>query len=253
MSGGKQGLRELPTTTSDCDSLSSIGGLCVSSAETKGSRVTKPTAGCSLSVDADMHAIVTGLPFRIGTALHPFRTRYWSTRLSRSKEAPMLSESIVSLLNRQINLEYFSSNQYLQMAAHCAFKGFEGCSAFLRGHAREELVHMQKLFDYVQDCGALPVLGAIEAPKTDYSSVADVFRKTLEHEQFITGRINELAGAALGEKDFSTFHFLQWYVAEQHEEERLFMSIIDKLRIIGEDGRGIYFFDKEMRKLATPQ
>lgn len=163
----------------------------------------------------------------------------------------MLSKNMVSLLNRQINLEYFSSNQYLQMAAHCSYKGFDGCASFLRGHAKEELVHMQKLFDYVQDCGALPVLGTIEAPATEYASISDVFRKILSHEQLITGRINELVGAALEEKDFSTFNFLQWYVAEQHEEERLFTNILDKLAIIGEEGRGVYFFDKEVRKLTA--
>ncbi len=30
-----------------------------------------------------------------------------------------------------------------------------------------------------------------------------------------------------------TFNFLQWYVAEQHEEEKLFKSVIDKLTLAG--------------------
>ena len=48
----------------------------------------------------------------------------------------------------------------------------------------------------------------------------------------------------------ATFQFLQWYVSEQHEEERLFKSILDKIDVIGLDGKGIYFLDKEIRKLA---
>ena len=59
-----------------------------------------------------------------------------------------------------------------------------------------------------------------------------------------------LVAAALAEQDFSTFQFLQWYVSEQHEEERLFKSILDKIEVIGLDGKGIYFLDKEIRKLA---
>jgi len=58
------------------------------------------------------------------------------------------------------------------------------------------------------------------------------------------------SASALAEQDFSTFQFLQWYVAEQHEEERLFKGILDKIGIIGLDGKGIYFLDKEIRKLA---
>lgn len=164
----------------------------------------------------------------------------------------MLSNKIVNMLNQQINLEFYSSNLYLQMGAWCAFKGLDGCAAFLVDHAKEEEQHMQKLLGYVSECGALPVLGTIAAPPTDYESVMVVFRKTLEHEIHVTSEINKLVGTALEERDFSTFNFLQWYVAEQHEEEKLFRGIVDKMQVIGAEGRGLYFFDKEIRKLAKP-
>ncbi len=51
-------------------------------------------------------------------------------------------------------------------------------------------------------------------------------------------------------QDYSTFNFLQWYVAEQHEEEKLFKSIVDRLSLVGEDGKGLYFIDKELAELA---
>ncbi|MEF3495197.1 ferritin-like domain-containing protein, partial [Citrobacter freundii] len=35
-------------------------------------------------------------------------------------------------------------------------------------------------------------------------------------------------------QDYPTFNFLQWYVAEQHEEEKLFKSVIDKLSLAGD-------------------
>ena len=62
--------------------------------------------------------------------------------------------------------------------------------------------------------------------------------------------IQEWVQGALAEQDFSTFQFLQWYVSEQHEEERLFKGILDKISVIGLEGKGIYFLDKEIRKLA---
>ncbi len=162
----------------------------------------------------------------------------------------MLSESIVALLNRQINREFYSSNLYLQMSAWCEFKGLPGSGEFLKSHADEELAHGRKLFDYVHEAGGMPLIGSIAQPPMDYASLTDVFEKTYEHEKFITASINELVGAALAEKDFSTFQFLQWYVSEQHEEEKLFRSILDKATLIGTEGRSLYFLDKEIRKFV---
>lgn len=50
-------------------------------------------------------------------------------------------------------------------------------------------------------------------------------------------------------RDYPTFNFLQWYVAEQHEEEKLFKSVIDKLTLAGKSGEGLYFIDKELATL----
>ncbi|CAM3588123.1 putative ferritin-1 [Vibrio aerogenes CECT 7868] len=163
----------------------------------------------------------------------------------------MLSDGMVKQLNDQINLEFFSSNLYLQMSAWCEDKGFEGAASFLRQHADEEMGHMQRLFTYVSETGALPVLGSIAAPRHDFESLGEVFRETYKHEQMITQKINQLAHVAFTSQDYSTFNFLQWYVAEQHEEEKLFKGILDKLELIGEDGKGLFFIDKDLAELVT--
>jgi len=161
----------------------------------------------------------------------------------------MLTDKMLDKLNEQINVEFYSSNLYLQMASWCESQGLEGCADFLKSHADEEMGHMQRLFTYVNECGAMAKLGAIDAPPTDFASIDDVFERTLEHEKHVTGKINELADTAFQQKDYSTFNFLQWYVAEQHEEEKLFNTILDKMRIIGTDGRGLYHFDQEISKM----
>lgn len=162
----------------------------------------------------------------------------------------MLSENMLNCLNQQINLEFYSSNLYLQMSAWCEYKGLEGCATFLRNHADEEMGHMRRLFIYVNETGGLAKIGQVDEPPSEFSSVAEVFHKTFEHEVFITKKINELAKTAHDEGDFSTFNFLQWYVAEQHEEERLFKSVLDKIEIIGLEGNGLFFIDKEIGKFA---
>ena len=161
----------------------------------------------------------------------------------------MLSKKIINDLNAQLNLEFFSSNLYLQMSAWCEKKGFPGAAQFLLVHADEEMQHMRRLFTYLTETGALAVIGKIEAPQSDFASLKEIFELTYEHEKLVTSKINELVEVTFANKDYSTFNFLQWYVAEQHEEEKLFNSIIDKFNLLGEDGRSLYFIDRDLATL----
>ncbi|AIU88293.1 non-heme ferritin [Pectobacterium odoriferum] len=163
----------------------------------------------------------------------------------------MLKKEMIQKLNEQLNLEFYSANLYLQMSAWCGDKGFEGASSFLKTHSQEEMQHMQRLFDYLDDTGSLPILGAIAAPPIDFDSLADVFKLTYEHEQLITAKINELAHEAMVLQDYSTFNFLQWYVAEQHEEEKLFRSILDKLALVKASEGGLFFIDQDLKKMSA--
>jgi len=156
----------------------------------------------------------------------------------------MLSKDMVAKLNQQISLECYSSNLYLQMSAWAEIEGLDGSAAFLRRQAREELEHMHRLFKYVHETGSLPVLGSIEAPPTKFKSIGELFRKVLDHEKTITGKINELMDRALKENDHSTVSFLHWYVSEQHEEEHTIQQVLDKINNIGEAGSGVYFIDR---------
>jgi ferritin len=162
----------------------------------------------------------------------------------------MLSATLTDRMNAQITLEFYSSNLYLQMAAWCDHKGYPGCAAFLAQHASEEYQHGRKLFTYVADTGGLARIGTVDAPKADYAGIQEIFDLTIAHEVMITGKINGLVKTAMEEGDFATFNFLQWYTAEQHEEEKLFRNIIDRIRVIGPDGKGVYWIDKEIGKLA---
>ncbi len=163
----------------------------------------------------------------------------------------MLSQKIIDRLNQQINLEIYSSHLYLQMSSWCAYKSLEGCATFLSQHADEEMTHMRRLLKYLQETGAFAIMGGMQAPPTDFSSLTAMFEQIYEHEQLITGKINDLVHLASTESDYATLQFLQWYVAEQHQEEFLFKSILDKMKLIGMEGQGIFFIDREVANMAA--
>lgn len=163
----------------------------------------------------------------------------------------MLSSAMINRLNAQINLEMFSARLYLQMSSWCAHKALEGCATFLGQHADEEMAHMRRLLSYMHETGALAILEGLEAPPHNFGSLKEMFSQVYSHEQLVTRKINELVHLANSEPDYSTLQFLQWYVAEQHQEEFLFKSILDKIDLIGTEGQGLFFIDQEIGKLAS--
>ncbi|XFA72308.1 non-heme ferritin [Thermosynechococcaceae cyanobacterium Okahandja] len=163
----------------------------------------------------------------------------------------MLTPAMIDRLNEQINLEIYSSHLYLQMSSWCAHKSLDGCAQFLSQHADEEMTHMRRLLSYLHETGALAILDGMEAPPHHFDSLQAMFEKIYAHEQFVTHKINDLVHLANTEPDYATLQFLQWYVSEQHQEEFLFKSILDKITLIGTEGQGLFFIDQEVAKLAA--
>lgn len=162
----------------------------------------------------------------------------------------MLSETLTQQLNHQMNLEFYSANLYLQMSSWCLSQGLSGCGAFLRAHSDEERLHMEKVFDYINNAGGYAVLDQIKQPLFTFQSVTEVFEALYAHECFITKEINALLKIALEEGDFSTFGFLQYFALEQNEEEGLFKGILDKITLIKVEKQGLFMFDKEIESMV---
>lgn len=162
----------------------------------------------------------------------------------------MLSPQVSKSLNKQIELEGFSSQYYLSMASWAETQGLNGVAAFLYHHADEERMHMLKLVKFVNERGGHGVVPALKQPPTTFKSVKSVFEEILKHEMKVTADINGLVDATLKEKDYTTHNFLQWYVSEQIEEEALARQIVDKLKLIGDDKGGLYFFDRDLEAMA---
>ena len=67
----------------------------------------------------------------------------------------------------------------------------------------------------------------------------------------VSESINNLVDISLSEKDYATHNFLQWYVAEQIEEEALARTLNDKLEMIGDDKSGLYLFDSDILNVTV--
>jgi len=100
-----------------------------------------------------------------------------------------------------------------------------------------------------------PVLGAVSldlifaAPGQSLAA----FEAAYAHEQYITGRINDLVKLAREEDDTASEVFLQWYVTEQVEEEASADEVLQKLKLMAGAPGGLYMLDQQLgQRSFTP-
>ena len=158
----------------------------------------------------------------------------------------MLNKKVEKALNGQINAEMWSAYLYLSMAAYCHSIGQPGMASWFEVQFQEEQDHAKILFNYVNSRNGRVVLKKIEEVPTEWDGVLDVFESTLKHEQKVTALINDLYALTHEENDFATQSMLKWFIDEQVEEEETAQNIIDNIKMIKDNGYGIYMLDKEL-------
>ncbi|MBD3331096.1 ferritin [Candidatus Peregrinibacteria bacterium] len=158
----------------------------------------------------------------------------------------MMNKKIEQAVNNQINAEIYSAYLYLAMAAYLEDLSLTGFSNWMKVQYQEEMAHAMKFYDFVYERGGKVKMQAIDEPQNDYKSVLEVFEKTLEHEKQVTASINSLYELAVKEKDYALESFLKWFIDEQVEEEASAQELIDKLKLAGQEGPGLFMLDKDL-------
>ena len=162
----------------------------------------------------------------------------------------MLNKKVEDLCNRQVEREGYSSNLYLAMASWAEINGFSGVAGWLYAQSDEERMHMLKFIKYINERGGKAIMPAIKQPPVEFKTIQEVFVEVLKHEEFVTASINEIVGLTLGEKDFNTHNFLQWFVMEQVEEEASARTILDKIKLLG--NKNLYELDRDIMTFRAP-
>lgn len=158
----------------------------------------------------------------------------------------MINKKIEDAVNNQINAEIYSGYLYLSMSAYFQVKGLKGFAHWMEVQAGEEFGHARKFYNYLFDRGGRVTMKQVDGPPTEWKSPENVFDEVYKHEQKVTALINDLVNLAIAEKDHATNNILQWFVAEQVEEENSALTVLDELKLIGNDGNGLLMKDREL-------
>ena len=158
----------------------------------------------------------------------------------------MINEKLEEAFNDQINKELYSEYLYLAMKTKFMEWNLQGFVNWFNVQVQEEHAHGMGMFDYLDERGGKIDLRAIDRPEVKGNTPLEIFEHVLEHEQFVTSRINHLADVAEEVKDRAALHLLDWYIKEQVEEESNVGGVLATLRLIGDDKKALLMLDKDL-------
>jgi ferritin len=166
----------------------------------------------------------------------------------------MLKKKLEKAINDQINAEIYSAYLYASMASYFEATGLPGFANWMSTQVKEELSHAEKFYHFVNERGGRVTLTAIEGPPTEWKTPLAVFQHTYKHEREVSRRIDKLMDLAIKENDHMARELLQWFVAEQVEEESSADQIVQDLKRVGNNGHGLLMIDRELatRVYAPP-
>lgn len=157
-----------------------------------------------------------------------------------------MNKNITKALNEQVIFEFNSAYLYLALSLAMADARFKGFSAWLRLQYQEEMEHAFKIIDYLESRNETTTLGDIKAQAIKEDNPLKVAQMVYNHEQVITGKINDLYALATEEKDYATVNFLNWFITEQVEEEASARDLVDEFTFAGDSRASQLFVDARL-------
>lgn len=158
----------------------------------------------------------------------------------------MVSIKLQKIINDQITAELWSSNLYLQMGYFLQHQGWCGLAHWMKVHSEEERKHAMRMADFLTDRNGQVKLNMVNLVPEGWGSVLEIFEHSLSQEKMVSKMIDKIVLHAIEEQDFATENFFRKFVDEQVEEEALFSSIVDKIKIGGD--ASLPFLDSQLGK-----
>lgn len=158
----------------------------------------------------------------------------------------MINAKLEEEFNVQINKELYSEYLYFAMKSFFEELNLQGFVNWFDVQMQEEHAHAIGMYNYLNERGGKVDLRTIDKPEVKGKTPLEIFEQVLEHEQYVTSRINELLDVAEEVKDRAAISFLDWYLKEQVEEESNVSNVIATLKLIGEDKNALLSLDKDL-------
>ncbi len=165
----------------------------------------------------------------------------------------MLSRELATLINNQVNMEWYSAYLYLDIYSYYTDKNLNGFGNWFYVQTQEERDHAMLFMKYLLNNSERVVLQDVKAANIDFGGFRDPAAAAFEHEKKVTASINKIYGAAYEQRDFRTMQFLDWFVKEQGEEEKNTEDILKRYDLFGRDPRACICWIRSWPRGFTPR
>lgn len=155
-------------------------------------------------------------------------------------------------LNDHLRLEFQAWYDYLAMTNWLELHDLPGMATWVKNQSADELTHAQKIIDHLIERDLAVTLSSIAAPPGDWADVKAVAENVLSNEQKVTASIEALYSRAEEVCDRPTVVLLQWFIAEQVEEENAARALLGRLKLAGDQGVGLLMIDQELSRGSVP-
>ncbi|MFZ0546579.1 MAG: ferritin [Candidatus Promineifilaceae bacterium] len=146
-----------------------------------------------------------------------------------------IKQAMIDPFNQQIQSEFSASQQYIAIAAYFDEMSLVELAQFFYRQSEEERMHAMKFVHFMLETDIRPTIPPIPELKNDFSSPADAVEFALTQERKVTEQIDNLVSLSLSEGDHASNNFLQWFVTEQVEEVSTMITLLQTIRLAGDN------------------
>lgn len=139
----------------------------------------------------------------------------------------MITKQLADMLRKQIGQELQAAHMYMGIGSYFAHEGLDKWAALFHEQSDEERGHAMKIVRFLSDVGEEAAFPALKESSASYASAEAAVRAALKSEQVVSDSFRKMAAAAMKHGDFTTFEFLQWFIAEQVEEEAKMSKLLE--------------------------
>jgi ferritin len=154
-------------------------------------------------------------------------------------------QDLARAINHHLASEFQASHTYLAMSIWLQEKDLAGFSSYMLNKSNEERGHASRMIAYLVDSDQDVELPTIAAPQRSWPSLQVLFDAVYEMEKGVTASINGLVALAeqLGER--SATAMLDWFIAEQLQEEAEARFVLKRLRLAGDNSAALLLLDQQ--------
>lgn len=157
-----------------------------------------------------------------------------------------LNEEMATALNDHVTVEARAAFMYYALASWAAVRGLIGFADYFKGEAAGELDHMRQFVDYLNDRDFQATFHEIPPPRTDFGNAREAFEVVCDAEHRLCDSLDTLIELAHRNSDHLSDSFLHQFVPQQIADTSESDDILDRLKLVGDDGHGILLLDQEL-------